>query len=749
MIGRTLSHYRILAELGKGGMGELYQAQDLELDRRVALKVLPKDVSSVPERLERFRREAKALAALSHPNIVTIFSVEEAEGVHFISMELVEGKTLSELIPPAGLELDNLLDIAIPMADALRAAHNRGIIHRDLKPTNVMIDDDFRVKILDFGLAKLQPTDADLSASSLSTENLTQEGRLLGTLPYMSPEQIQGQSVDGRSDLFSLGIMLYEMATGQRPFKGEGPAQLLSSILRDSPSPVTVVKPTLSHDFERIIEGSLVKDPTLRTQTASVLLEQLKQLRGEAAAEGRASGPSIAVLPFADMSPEKDQDYFCEGIAEEIIIALAKVKGLHVASRTSAFQFKAAVDSREIGRRLGVNTFLEGSVRKAGDRLRITTELINAADGYHLWSERFDRRLHDVFAIQDEIAQAVVDTLKIKLVGADPEPVYRPRTPDFSAYNLNLKGRYFWSQRTEQGLFKAKDYFEQAIQKDPDYAPAYASLADTQCLLCSYHLLSPEESIPDARRAASRSLELDETLAEAHEALAHVRILYEWNWVDAEREYRRALELNRSFATAHQRLALLLTVMGRLGEARAEIERAQELDPLSFIIQTDSALVWLIAGRNEEAISTCHAVLEMAPDFGIARFALGLALEQQGLYDAAVEEFRRAVELSGATSVMTGALGHALGRSGDGDGARETLRRLDKLSPTRYVSPYTRALVWVGLGKENRALAELDRALEERSAWQIHLHLKADPRLAPLREKRAFTHLLAQMGLAA
>jgi serine/threonine-protein kinase len=450
------------------------------------------------------------------------------------------------------------------------------------------------------------------------------------------------------------------------------------------------------------------------------------------------------------MSPEKDQDYFCEGMAEEIINALAKIKGLHVASRTSAFQFKAAaVDSQEIGRRLGVRTFLEGSVRKAGNRLRISAQLINTADGYHLWSDRYDREMEDVFLIQDEIAQAVVDTLKVKLLGPERVAVKRSKAPDISAYNLNLKGRYFWNQRSEEGLNKAISYFTKAIDKDPHYAPAYASLADTYSLLCAYHFRSPADSIPNAREAASRALELDNTSAEAHEAIGHVRLLAETSWKQAEKDYRRAIELNDGFATAHQRLALLYTVLGRREEADLEIERAQKLDPLSLIIQTDAALLCLIKGDPQAAISKSQEVLEMSPQFGVARFALGLALEEEGQFEQAVREFETAGDVAKANTVMAAAQGHALASSGDEASARSVLAQLDDLSNKRYVSPYSRAVVLAGLSEQSAAMSELERAFEEQSVWQVHLHLRVDPRLNSLRRLPAFENLVSRPGVNA
>ncbi len=405
MIGQTISHYKILEKLGEGGMGAVYLAEDVNLDRKVALKVLPADVSDDPDRLERFEREAKAIAALNHPNIVTIYSVEQEGDVRFLTMERVEGVPLDDKIVRGGMTLDAFLAIGRPLVEALGAAHDKGITHRDLKPANIMVTDDGRVKVLDFGLAKLQEEPGGSESTELPTQALTQEGMVLGTVPYMSPEQVQGRPADGRSDLFSLGIIFYQLLTGHRPFRGETSADVISSILRDVPKSVTSINVQLPNHMSRIVRRCLEKNPNDRYQTARDLLYELKDLNREARAAEEQSGNSIAVLPFADMSPEKDQDYFCEGIAEELINGLGRITSLHVASRSAAFQYKgSAVDIQKVGETLNVNTVLEGSVRKAGNQLRITAQLVNVADGYRLWSDRFDRSMEDIFAIQDELA---------------------------------------------------------------------------------------------------------------------------------------------------------------------------------------------------------------------------------------------------------------------------------------------------------------------------------------------------------
>jgi len=463
--------------------------------------------------------------------------------------------------------------------------------------------------------------------------------------------------------------------------------------------------------------------------------------------EGVESMKSIAVLPFADISVQKDQEYFCDGVAEEIMNALAKVDGLHVVARTSAFAFKGKnEDVREVGRKLNVSTVLEGSVRKAGNKVRLTAQLISVDDGYHLWSETYDRELTDIFAIQSDVAQQIAVALKAQVSCAEKERIEKRPTSNLEAYTFYLKGRYFWSKRTEEGLKKSIEYFNQAIENDPDYALAYVGLADSYSLLCSYHILPPNECIPRAKVAAAKARAIDDTLAEAYESTAHVRILYDWNWMDAEGEFSRAIALNPGYAIAHQRYALYLTVMGRLDEATAEIRRAQMFDPLSLIINTDVGLIFLIARLYDQAIQQCRNTLEIDPDFCVARFALGLAYEQKKMYEEAIAEFQQAITLSGGSTVLMAALGHAYGASGQKEEAQKVLGELRNLSKRRYVSPLSIATIYAGLEENDEVFKWLKKAYEERSVWSIHLHLKVDPRFDGVCSDPRFTALLRKMG---
>jgi len=579
-LGAVLSHYRLVEKIGEGGTSEVWRALDTRLDREVAIKFLPESWARDAVRRARFESEARTIAALNHPNIVTIYTIEEAEGRHFFTMELVRGETLDRRIPEPGLELPELLALAIPLCAAVGAAHDRDVTHGDLKPRNVMIGET-GLKVLDFGLATLRrpPPTAGIDAASLDT--LTLEGRIFGTLPYMSPEHVQGRPVDPRSDVFALGILLYQMATGRRPFRGEAAADLIASILRDVPAAVDAIRPVLPRQLGRIIGRCLEKDASRRPPTARALVAQLQELAHEVRGSDAREVPSIAVLPFADISAEKDQDYFCEGIAEEIINALARIRDLHVVSRTSAFQFKGtALDSREIGDRLGARTLLEGSVRKAGDRLRITAELIDVADGYSLWSERYDRELADVFAIQEGIAQSIVQALRVTLSPRERRAMRQVATSDVRAYDYYLRGRKYFHQYRRRGIEFALQMFSRAIEIDPSYALAWAGIADC----CSYLYMNAERV--DAHReradeASRRALALDPDLAEAHVARG-VALSLGARHAEAEQAFETAIRLNPGLFEAHYFYARDCFTRGEALKAIGLYERAAEVRPEDY-----------------------------------------------------------------------------------------------------------------------------------------------------------------------
>jgi serine/threonine-protein kinase len=752
--GQRLSHYRLTEKIGEGGMGEVWRAMDTSLQREVAIKILPEAFTKDPQRLARFKQEARTLASINHPNIVTIHSVEESDGIHFFTMELVEGSSLAERIPFAGLVAASLVDMAISLADALAAAHGRGVVHRDLKPSNILLTVQNQVKILDFGLARTSGTTAENAGKQdrSSADTLTREGQLLGTVPYMSPEQAKGGPVDHRSDIFSLGVVLHEAATGRRPFRESTLAETIASILRSSPPSVSALNPQMPRELDRILFRCLEKDPDHRYATVEALKRELEALRVSEIASSVSRPitfseriPSIAVLPFADMSPGKDQEYFCEGIAEELIDGLNKLEGLQVAARTSAFQFRGkAHDFREIGKQLQVQTVLEGSVRKAGNQIRITAQLVSLADGFHIWSDTFDRKMDDVFAIQDEISLAIVESLRIKLLGGEKERLVKRRTRDPEAHSLYLKGRYFWNRRYEVGLKKALEYFQRAIDKDPLYALPYVGVADSYNILAWYGFLLPKEAFPRAKEAAAKALALDNSLGEAHASLAYSLMAWDWDWDAAEREFQFAIERAPDYATAHHWYGLLLTAVKRFPEAAAELRRAQELDPLSVIIGSVYGVMRYAARRYDDAIVALQRALELEPTFAFALSWLGLCQFEKGDRDGATAAIRRAAELAPEMAFTLSFHGWIQGKTGQDKAARLTLEQLNRLSREHYVSPLNRAYVHIGLGELDRALDDLDEACSNREPVLIFAHII--PLFDGLRAEPRFAQLLKRIG---
>ncbi|HJQ71558.1 MAG TPA: protein kinase [Blastocatellia bacterium] len=747
-VGRVIGHYNVTSLLGAGGMGAVYLAEDARLSRKVAIKLLPAGFTADQQRVRRFRQEARAASALNHPNIITIHEVGEADGNHYIVTEYVEGETLRRRIEGARMGLEAAIDVAVQVAGALAAAHNAGIVHRDIKPENIMVRPDGLVKVLDFGLAKLAAgTEAPLR---LKTE--TESGVVMGTVSYMSPEQARGLKVDERTDIFSFGVVLYEMISGRVPFEGETNADVIASILRKKPSPLSHYLTEAPAELERLISKCLEKDRAKRYQSGYELLNDLKDLKARRSNDTSAAKPhpSIAVLPFVNMSADPENDYFCDGLAEELINALTKIEALQVAARTSAFSLKdKELDAREIGKRLNVSTILEGSVRKASNRLRITAQLINAADGYHLWSERYDRQMADVFAVQDEITLAIVDVLKVRLLGEEKAALLGRHKDNLEAYNLYLKGRYFWNRRpaTEE-IEKGIEYFEQAIAEDPAYALAYAGLADSYGILGSWEngTLRPREAMPKAKAAAEKALELDEALAEAHASLAFARLHYDWDWTAAEMECKRGIELNPSYASTHHWYSHYLMAMGRGEESLAESRKSLELDPLDLVINAHLAWHYYFAGQYDEAIEQCHKTLELYPESFWPRYFFGMAYEQKGMYSEAFAEFQKAIMISGNVTFATAGLGHAYAGSGKEADARELLGGLIEQSNRRYVPAYDIALIHAGLGEKDQAFDWLERACADRSGWMPYI--KLEPRLNDLRSDARFQVLVGRVGLA-
>jgi non-specific serine/threonine protein kinase len=726
MLGKTICHYRILEKLGAGGIGEVYRAHDTKLDRDIALKILSPDMSQDATWRHRFEREAKAIAALNHPNIVTIHTVEESEGILFITTEFVRGKTLAESIPERGLPLEEIKSLAIPIIKALTATHERGITHRDLKPANIMIREDRQVKVLDFGLAKVQDLEQAAIATSEADEDTiiieagcsppSTPGTILGTLPYMSPEQVKGISVDHRSDIFSLGIILHEMATGRRPFQGKTAADLASSILRDTSTPVTHLNPALPHTLNRIIERCLEKNPDRRYSSCNELLDELDRLQREPTPSVEEVGPSIAILAFTDMSAEKDQDYFCEGVAEEITNSLNRVEGIRVASRTSAFQFKGSSDIREAGRRLGVRTILEGSVRKAGDRLRITAQLIDVESGYSLWAQKYDREIKDIFAIQEEIAHEVVQSLEITLDPARKDPICRAHTTDVAAYEYYLRGRKFFHRLSKKYIEFAKQMFSRAIERDPTYALAHAGLADCHSRLYLYY----GDDEPDRRAADHMS--------------------------------QRALELDPGLAEAHAARGLFLLASGRYEDTEVEFETAIRLDPNSFETYHFYGLDCFRRGNYERAAELWQKACEVNPDDYQVPALLGQTLQILGKRDASRSAYQRCLDAAEKqldhNPDDTRALylaADAMGKLGEKRQAIEWVERALKQDPTDRTTLYNAACIYAQVGEIEKALDTLETLTKLRKPSSfIRQYWQRDSDLDPLRNHPRFKALIDQ-----
>jgi serine/threonine protein kinase/Flp pilus assembly protein TadD len=734
MIGKNISHYKILEKLGEGGMGVVYKAQDTKLDRIVALKFLPKHLLCDAEAKTRFEHEAKAASALDHPNICNIHEIDEVEGECFISMAFVEGKSLKELLKEKTLSLKEVLDIAIQIGEGLNEAHKKGIVHRDIKSDNIMLIPRGQVKIMDFGLAKLK-----------GVTNLTKDGSTLGTAAYMSPEQAKGEAVDNRSDIFSFGVVLYELLTRQLPFGGEHPAAIIYSIINEAPEPLARYKTNIPEGLQKVVNKALEKNRDIRYQQIDELQDDLKKLPKELESPIKKQLPSIAVLPFTNLSADKEQEYFCDGMAEEIINALTQVEGLRVVARTSAFSFRGKeIDIREIGRKLNVETLLEGSVRKVGGRVRITAQLINVNDGYHLWSERFDRDLADVFAIQDEISMAIVDKLKVKLLREEKARLVKRYTDDPEAYSLYLKGRYFWFRRYEDGLQKAVECFQQAIDKDPLYALAYAGIADCYNQFGLWAFLPPKDAYSRAKSAVARALEIDDTLSEAYASLGWIKMFYDWGWAEAERAFKRALKLNPNYAVAHYYYGLYLAITGHVVEAIAEMEKSVELDPLCLVHNAVLGFVLYLGRRYDEAIEHLHKTLEMEPNFAITCFFLGLSYMGKERWEEAIGSLKKFASLWQSIPFPIGFLGFAYGMSGQKDEALSMLDQLSEISQQRYVSSFYKALIYAGLGEKDQAIEYLYQAYVERESWLVSI--KAGPLMDTLRLDPRSKALLRKMG---
>ena len=745
MIGKTISHYKILEELGRGGMGVVYKAEDTKLKRTVALKFLPPELTRDPEAKRRFIYEAQAAAALSHPNICTVHEIDEYEGTSFIAMEYIEGQSLKEKVESGPLKVEQAVDIAIEVAEGLQEAHGKGIVHRDIKSANIMVTTKGQAKIMDFGLAKLA-----------GRTHLTQSGTTIGTPAYMSPEQTRGEVVDQRTDIWSLGVVMYEMVTGQLPFKGEYEQAVIYSILNEEPQPPTALRSDLPEELEHIIVKALAKDPDKRYRKVEELLQTLRNLNLKKKVKFQNSAeetemeeptPSIAVLPFTNISADPEQEYFCDGMAEEIINALTQIDGLRVVARTSAFAFKGKnVDIREIGRVLNVSTILEGSVRKAGNRVRITAQLINVADGYHLWSEKYDRNLEDIFAVQDEISLKITQELKGQLFGEEKDKLVRKPVEDLEAYQLLLKGRYFANRMTRKDIETAIKYYQKALDRLPDFADAYAAISAAHTVQSMLGYTSGKKSWEYARQAALQALNLDRKQVDAHMTLGLVKLYQDWDWQGAQKEFQIAHQLNPQNVTVHTFLALYNLVLGKMETALQEARLALELDPISPRTNITLAVHLIRADKLEEAKEQIAKIMELVPDHPFAHYLLGQIFVLQNNFEEAITHYKASLEQSGETGLLLAALGWAYGRAGKKEEALSYLRALEQRTRKESQSPVLFTRIYAALNDFDRAFEYLEKAYREHDPSLINI--KTEESIRSLHRDRRFEEILVKMGLA-
>jgi len=811
----TLSHYRILSKIGAGGMGEVYLAQDTKLDRKVAIKFLHEEFSKDADKLNRFVQEAKAASALNHPNILTVYEIGEVDGKNYIATELIDGQTLREhLSHKESLQLNSILKIGVQVSEALSAAHQAGIIHRDIKPENIMLRKDGYAKVLDFGLAKLSEPKAIATGSEDATrvQVNTTPGMVMGTVSYMSPEQARGNLTDARTDIWSLGVVLYEMLAGKVPFTGETVNHTIVSILEKEP----LLLEKVPAELQRIVRKSMTKDVDMRYQSARDLLIDLKNLRrdldiqGElersivpnretanaslenatqiyaadavaATSSGQAAATqnlttaiigillvgvisvagyfafvsrngstkqvsSIAVMPFVNESGNADVEYLSDGMTETLIGSLTQLPNLNVKSRSSVFRYKGKqTDTKTIGKELNVQAVLNGRVAQHGDQLTLSLELVDAATENAIWSQQYTRKQTELVSLQSEIARDVSSKLKSKLSGAEVAKVAKNYTADPAAYQLYLKGRFQWNQRTGKSLKRAVEFFDQAIAKDPNYALAYSGLAESYVLFPSYSVAPPLECMPKAKAVALRAIELDDSLAETHTALGIYYSTFAWNYPAAEKEFRRAIELNPNYAPAHQQFGIeCLTAMGRFDEAVAEGKRAEELDPVSPIIGADLGNILFHARRFDESIKQLNRTIELDPNWYLAHALLCQAYDLKGQFGQAVSECQKARELNDDPLVLS-YLAHAYGRSGRREEATKVVGQMHELAKQRYVPAYGFGIAYAALGDKDQAFQWLERTLQDRS-WEITF-LKVDPNLDSLHSDPRFSDLVKRVGL--
>ncbi len=774
MIGKTISHYKILEKLGEGGMGVVYKAEDTKLKRTVALKFLPPELTKEPEAKKRFIQEARAASILEHNNICNIHEIDETEdGRMFIAMAHYEGETLKEKIERTPLKIDEALNIAVQAAEGLNNAHKKGIVHRDIKAANIMITHEGVVKILDFGLAKLK-----------GQSKLTKTGDTVGTVSYMSPEQTRGGEVDHRSDIWSLGVVLYEMITGQLPFKGEYAQAVVYTIINEQPEPLTALRTGVPIELERIVNKALAKDPSERYQHADNLVVDLRNLFNEfdsgtktkrtstttpfqskknyviagAAAiilvaiiafyifilskPVSTNQKSIAVLPFENMNKDEESEYFSDGLTEDIITQLSKINGLHVISSNSSMLYKnSGKSTRKIGKELNAAVILVGNVRRSGSRVRINSRLIETRTDRNIWAHRYDREMTDIFDIQGDVAEKIAEKLEIALLPALKKRIAKKPTDNLEAYQLYLKGRFYWNRRNEEDLQKAITYFEKAVTLDPSYALGYASLAETYVVIGDLSIAKPNEIFPLAEENCIKALSLDKDLAEAHAALGEVKADWKWDFTGAEGEYRKAIQLNPNYATAYQWLAELYTVTGRYHLAHETIRKAQELNPHSHIMKVIEATIFIAERKPDEGIKILKPLLHEYPDFELARSFLILTYFVEKSYDKAELELKK-LRIPRAQIVIMAIL---FAYRGEIDKAHALLQKLILMSEKEYIEPFWIAQVYGILGELDEAFKWYEKAFEQRST--IMPYFKVYCNINKVRQDPRFKVMIKRIGL--
>ena len=805
MIGLTVSHYRILEKLGGGGMGVVYKAEDLRLGRHVSLKFLPEELSKDSQAIERFQREARAASSLNHPHICTIYDVDQYEGQNFIVMEFLEGQTLKHRIMGKPIDLERVPEYGYQMADALEAAHAKAIIHRDIKPANIFLTDRGQVKLLDFGLAKLLPerkgagrAKQAAAAFGVTTQDahLTSDGVALGTVAYMSPEQVRGQELDERTDLFSLGLVLYEMSTGQRAFTGNTSGVIFDAILNRPPTPPGRLNPTIPIQLENIIAKALEKDRELRYRTASDLRADLQRLKRDTDSAralpftpGQASRQklrrywphfvwggvlavllllfgmnvgnlrdrvfdgtsqsrieSIAVLPFANLGNDPKTEYLSDGITESLINSLSQLPNLAVMSRNTVFRYKGqATDPQKVGRDLHVRAILTGRLIQTGDELLISVNLEDVENSRQLWGEQYNRKLSNLVSVQQEIAGDIYGRLRPRLAGEEKKLLAKRPTENVEAYQLYLQGLFYWNKWTQADFKKAADYFTQAVQKDPRYALSYAGLADTYSLLGDAGYLPPSEAWPKAKAAAMQALDIDDALAEAHTSLGLVREHFEWDWAGAEQEFRRAIELNPNSATAHHWYGAYLANMGRSDQGLRETKKAQELDPLSLIINTSLGWQLYVARHNDQAAEQLRKVLDIDAKFAPARRMLEEVYAEMGKQKEAVAEREKILSLSGSPE-LAASIEEDFFKAGYKGVLQSWLDGLTEISKHGYVSSYSIAQAYMRMGEKEKAFGWLEKAYEEHDSGLVSLAV--EPMFDAVRPDPRFRDILRRMKLA-